>query len=70
MLRTLRAIKKQNKEELSRYLESTQGIVLDTDSVFDVQVKRLHEYKRQQMNALYAIYKYLEIKQAANRPAP
>ena len=38
--------------ELSRYLESTQGIVLDTDSVFDVQVKRLHEYKRQQMNAL------------------
>ena len=68
MLRTLRAIKKQNKEELSRYLESTQGIVLDTDSVFDVQVKRLHEYKRQQMNALYAIYKYLEIK-AGRKPA-
>ena len=68
VLRTLRAIKKQNKEELSRYLESTQGIVLDTDSVFDVQVKRLHEYKRQQMNALYAIYKYLEIK-AGRKPA-
>ena len=68
VLRTLRAIKKQNKEELSRYLESTQGIVLDTDSVFDVQVKRLHEYKRQQMNALWVIYKYCQIK-GGNKPA-
>ena len=67
VLQALRRIKKQNKEEFSRYIQETQGIALDTDSVFDVQVKRLHEYKRQQMNALYAVYKYLEIK-AGHRP--
>ena len=68
VLQTLRRIKRQNKEQLSRFLQETQGITLDPDSVFDVQVKRLHEYKRQQMNALYAIHKYLEIK-AGRRPA-
>ena len=63
VLHELRAIKGQNKAELARYLKASQGIEVDPDSVFDIQVKRLHEYKRQQLNALYAAYKYLEIKQ-------
>ena len=62
VLEKLLAIKQENKEELASYLKETQGIVLNTESVFDIQVKRLHEYKRQQMNALYAVYKYLQIK--------
>lgn len=62
---TLRAIldmKKQNKVALKEYLMSTQGIDINENSIYDIQVKRLHEYKRQQMNALYVIHKYLEIK--------
>nr|WP_317407692.1 glycogen/starch/alpha-glucan family phosphorylase [Fournierella massiliensis] len=62
VLHRLRRIKTENKQELARYLKATQGVELNADSIFDIQVKRLHEYKRQQMNALYAIYKYLEIK--------
>ncbi len=62
VLDALRRIKRQNKEQAAAFLQKTQGITLNTDSIFDIQVKRLHEYKRQQMNALYAIYKYLEIK--------
>ena len=62
VLHQLRRIKTENKQELARYLKATQGVELNADSIFDIQVKRLHEYKRQQMNALYAIYKYLEIK--------
>lgn len=58
----LEDIKKKSKEELRDYLKMTQGVEIDTDSIFDIQIKRLHEYKRQQMNALYAIYKYKEIK--------
>ena len=58
----LRAIKKNAKMELKKYLKATQGVDIDENSIFDIQVKRLHEYKRQQMNALYGIYKYLEIK--------
>ena len=61
-LQNLLQIKKENKHQLSEYLKRTQGIELNEDSVFDIQIKRLHEYKRQQMNALYVIYKYLEIK--------
>ncbi len=61
-LQNLLRIKKENKHQLSEYLKRTQGIELNEDSVFDIQIKRLHEYKRQQMNALYVIYKYLEIK--------
>ena len=61
-LQHLLQIKKENKHQLSEYLKRTQGIELNEDSVFDIQIKRLHEYKRQQMNALYVIYKYLEIK--------
>ena len=61
-LQNLLQIKKENKHHLAEYLRRTQGIELNEDSVFDIQIKRLHEYKRQQMNALYVIYKYLEIK--------
>ena len=55
-------IKAENKRRLSAYLYQTQNISLDPESIFDIQVKRLHEYKRQQMNALYAIHQYLRIK--------
>ncbi len=61
-LRKLLDIKTENKRALAAYLKETQGIELDTNSIFDIQIKRLHEYKRQQMNALYVIHKYLEIK--------
>ena len=61
-LQNLLQIKKENKHQLAEYLKRTQGIELNENSVFDIQIKRLHEYKRQQMNALYVIYKYLEIK--------
>ena len=50
------------KKELATYLKEHEGVEVDPDSIFDIQVKRLHEYKRQQMNALYIIHKYLEIK--------
>ena len=53
--------------ELKDYLAKTQGIVLDDNSIYDIQIKRLHEYKRQQMNALYVIHKYFEIK-AGKKP--
>ena len=62
VLSTLREIKKNAKIQLKHYLHSTQNIDIDENSVFDIQIKRLHEYKRQQMNALYAIYKYKQIK--------
>ena len=62
VLTHLLEIKLEAKRELRDYLRKTQHIELNIDSVFDVQVKRLHEYKRQQMNLLYAIHKYLEIK--------
>ena len=62
VLKKLREIKKHSKEELRDYLKLTQNVEIDPDSIFDIQIKRLHEYKRQQMNALYAIYKYKEIK--------
>ena len=61
-LARLKEIKKDAKTELKKYLQMTQGVEIDENSVFDIQIKRLHEYKRQQMNALYAIYKYKEIK--------
>ena len=62
VLQRLREIKKDAKSELKKYLKHTQNIDIDENSIFDIQIKRLHEYKRQQMNALYAIYKYKEIK--------
>ncbi len=55
-------VKAEKKAQLVSYLKDTQGLSLNPDSIFDIQIKRLHEYKRQQMNALYVIHKYLEIK--------
>lgn len=63
-------IKKENKHELAQYLERTQKIKLNEASIFDIQIKRLHEYKRQQLNALYAIHKYLEIKSGKKTDTP
>ena len=60
-------IKAAKKKEFKEYIKEKQGIDIDGNSIFDVQVKRLHEYKRQQMNALYIIYKYMEIK-AGRKP--
>lgn len=60
-------VKKANKQALADYVKKMEGVDIDPNSVFDVQVKRLHEYKRQQMNALYIIHKYLEIK-AGKKP--
>jgi starch phosphorylase len=67
VLDRLEEIKHNRKTELAEYVKEKEGVVLDPDSIFDIQSKRLHEYKRQQMNALYIIHKYLEIK-AGNRP--
>ena len=64
----LESIKTHNKRKLQRFLEAHQGVTINPDSIFDIQIKRLHEYKRQQMNALYVIHKYLDIK-AGNIPA-
>ncbi|MCK4025584.1 glycogen/starch/alpha-glucan family phosphorylase [Streptococcus iners] len=58
----LAEIKHNNKLALKRYLKDNKGIELDENSIIDTQIKRFHEYKRQQMNALYVIHKYLEIK--------
>lgn len=55
-------IKIDNKKRLSVYLQEKQGITVNENSIFDIQIKRMHEYKRQQMNALYVIHKYLDIK--------
>lgn len=61
-------VKSKKKTDLKDYLMHTQNIEIDDKSIFDIQIKRLHEYKRQQMNALYIIYKYNEIKKG-NLPA-
>ena len=63
----LAEIKREKKLEFKKFLQETQDVEINENSIMDVQVKRLHEYKRQQMNALYAIYKYLDIK-AGNKP--
>ena len=60
-------IKHANKEALCKYLEETQGVKVSPDTIFDIQIKRLHEYKRQQLNALYIIDRYLKIK-AGEKP--
>ncbi len=64
----LEGIKAHNKRKLARHLKEAQGVKINPESIFDIQIKRLHEYKRQQMNALYVIHKYLDIK-AGNVPA-
>lgn len=63
----LAEIKREKKLEFKKFLQETQDVEINENSIMAVQVKRLHEYKRQQMNALYAIYKYLDIK-AGNKP--
>lgn len=62
VLDRLAEIKMNRKKDLAAYVKEAEGVTLNPDSIFDIQVKRLHEYKRQQMNALYIIHKYLEIK--------
>ena len=61
-------IKNEKKTELASYLKTTQGLDVPDNSIFDIQVKRLHEYKRQQLNVLYIIRKYFEIK-AGKKPS-
>ena len=70
VLNKLLEIKHKNKETLCAYLKETQDIEVSPDTIFDIQVKRLHEYKRQQLNALYIIDKYLEIKAGKIPAAP
>ena len=70
VLEKLLEIKHKNKEALCAYLKETQNIEISPDTIFDIQVKRLHEYKRQQLNALYIIDKYLEIKSGKIPAAP
>ena len=61
---------KDQKKELAQYLKETQGLEINPNSIFDIQIKRLHEYKRQQLNALYLIHKYLEIKKGHKPTTP
>ena len=67
VLKRLLEIKDANKRELAAYLKEEKGLSVNPESIFDIQIKRLHEYKRQQMNLLYLIRKYLEIK-AGKKP--
>lgn len=68
VLKAITDIKMTKKKEFKDYLLKKENIEIDENSIIDVQVKRLHEYKRQQMNALYIIHKYMDIK-AGNKPA-
>lgn len=70
VLKKLLAIKESGKTQLCNYLKENYDITLNKDSIFDIQIKRLHEYKRQQMNALYIIHKYLEIKEGKKPETP
>lgn len=69
-LKELTNVKKKKKVQLAEYLRRTQNIEINPDSIYDIQIKRLHEYKRQQMNALYVIYKYLKIKDGEKPMTP
>ena len=70
VLERLAAIKKENKRELCRWLKQEQGITVNPGAMFDIQSKRLHEYKRQQLNLLYLIHQYFEIKAGHLPPVP
>ncbi len=70
VLKEILNIKYNNKIELKNYLKKVQNIDINENSIFDIQIKRLHEYKRQHMNALYVIYKYLQIKKGSVPTTP
>lgn len=70
LLTEIKAIKKEKKAELAAYIKENEGVEINPNSIFDIQIKRLHEYKRQQMNALYIIHKYLEIKSGKKPSTP
>lgn len=70
VLNRLSEIKQKKKKDLIAYLREKEGVVLAENAIFDIQIKRLHEYKRQQMNALYIIHKYLEIKDGKKPKTP
>ena len=70
VLERLASIKKENKRELCRWLKQEQGITVNPGAMFDIQSKRLHEYKRQQLNLLYLIHQYFEIKAGHLPPVP
>ncbi len=59
-----------NKKALAACIQEKEGVSIDPESIFDIQIKRLHEYKRQQMNALYIIHKYLEIRRGKKPSTP
>ncbi|MBP9995937.1 MAG: glycogen/starch/alpha-glucan phosphorylase [Lachnospiraceae bacterium] len=69
-LADLQTIKDNKKRELAEYIKVKEGVEINPNSIYDIQIKRLHEYKRQQMNALYIIHKYLEIKNGKKPSTP
>lgn len=70
LLNEIKQIKKNKKAELAAYIKENEGEDINPESIYDIQIKRLHEYKRQQMNALYIIHKYLEIKSGKKPSTP
>ena len=66
MLKRLQQVKRENKERLAAYVKKQNGVILNPDSIFDVQVKRLHEYKRQHLNALHILSLYQDLKDNPN----
>jgi starch phosphorylase len=64
-----RAVKRANKERLAKHIKATQGIDINLDSLFDVQVKRIHEYKRQLLNVLHVIQRYNLLKEGGKKAA-
>ena len=69
-LNDIAEIKHTKKQQAAHYLKEKEGVIVDPDSIFSIQVKRMHEYKRQQMNALYIIFEYLRIKSGIYPAAP
>ena len=70
LLNEIKAIKIDKKAALAAYIKENEGQDINPESIYDIQIKRLHEYKRQQMNALYIIHKYLEIKNGKKPATP
>ena len=70
LLDRISQIKQDKKNALAAYIKEKEGVEIDPNSIFDIQIKRMHEYKRQQMNALYIIHKYLEIRRGKKPKRP